>query len=230
MLLWLEFVDIARVASQSLSERGHATLATAHALWSESLVSETKAIVFDTRSGELQATLEDQWIRLNFPSSLSEPVTPIPAGLTKALGLSVEPTRIYVNSLGYLVEVSTEAIVRELQPDFIHLKTFAVPGIIVTSPSDRSYDFISRFFAPNLGINEDPVTGSAHCCLAPYWYDRSQERETQGEIQAKTKRQFLAYQASARGGVVQMEYLKDSQRVILGGQAVTVLRGELREP
>lgn len=209
---------------------GHATLATAHALWSESLVSETKAIVFDTRSGELQATLEDQWIRLNFPSSLSEPVTPIPAGLTKALGLSVEPTRIYVNSLGYLVEVSTEAIVRELQPDFIHLKTFAVPGIIVTSPSDRSYDFISRFFAPNLGINEDPVTGSAHCCLAPYWYDRSQERETQGEIQAKTKRQFLAYQASARGGVVQMEYLKDSQRVILGGQAVTVLRGELREP
>jgi len=203
---------------------GHATLATAHALWSESLVSTTKAIVFDTRSGELQATLEDRWIRLNFPASLSEPVTPMPTGLTEALGLSLEPTRIGINSLGYLVEVPTETIVRELQPDFIHLKTFAVPGIIVTSPSDRPYDFISRFFAPNLGINEDPVTGSAHCALAPYWYDRSQEREKQ----AKTKTQFLAYQASPRGGVVQMEYLKDSQRVILGGQAVTILRGELR--
>jgi PhzF family phenazine biosynthesis protein len=208
---------------------GHATLATAYALWSESLVSETKTIVFDTRSGELQATLEDRWIRLNFPASLSAPVMQIPAGLTEALGLSLEPRRICSNSLGYLVGVSTEAIVRELEPDFTHLKTFAVPGVIVTSPSDRSFDFISRFFAPNLGINEDPVTGSAHCCLAPYWYDRQQETQAKQETTGEMKSKFLAYQASPRGGVVQMEYLKDSQRVILAGQAVTILRGELTE-
>ena len=110
---------------------------------------------------------------------------------------------------------------RQLDPDFAQLKTFPVHGIIVTSRANSPYDFVSRFFAPAIGISEDPVTGSAHCCLAPYWIDRLQKTE------------FLAYQASSRGGILKVRYLdpSDSQRdrVFLAGQAVTVLRGELIE-
>ena len=205
---------------------GHATLATAHALWSESIVPVTQTIVFETRSGDLSASLQrldqEHWIRLDFPANLSQPIADIPAGLETALGLNAEDwaqSRVLANSLGYLIEVPTETIVRGLQPDFSHLQTFPVPGVIVTSRGTPPYDFISRFFAPNLGINEDPVTGAAHCCLAPYWYDRQSQTQSQN--------QFLAYQASLRGGVVQVEYKKESQRVVLGGQAVTVVRGEL---
>jgi PhzF family phenazine biosynthesis protein len=197
---------------------GHATLASAHVLWTEGhLPLETEAC-FQTRSGLLTARCQGDWIELNFPATLSTPIS-TPAGLSEALGTSIQ--QVSQNSLGYLVEVESEAIVRQLDPDFAQLKTFPVHGIIVTSRANPPYDFVSRFFAPAIGIPEDPVTGSAHCCLAPYWIDRLQKTE------------FLAYQASPRGGILKVRYRdqKDSQRdrVFLAGQAVTVLRGELIE-
>jgi len=200
---------------------GHATLATAHALWEDDRVGANQDIAFETRSGRLMAqksrqTVDQQtedWIALDFPTNPSQPVT-VP-GLAEALGLTEPPLTVEQNSLGYLVQVSSAAIVSGLCPDFNQLQVFGVPGTIVTAVGDEPYDFTSRFFAPNLGITEDPVTGSAHCCLAPYWYQRL------------GKTDFLAYQASDRGGVVRVSYQPTAQRVQLQGQAVTVLRGDL---
>jgi len=118
------------------------------------------------------------------------------------------------NQFDYLVEVESEDIVRNINPDFGLLLSVAARGIIVTSLADSDeYDFVSRFFAPNVGVYEDPVTGSAHCCLSPFWSKRLGKDE------------LVGYQASARGGVVKVRLSGD--RVYLGGQAVTVLRGEL---
>jgi predicted PhzF superfamily epimerase YddE/YHI9 len=114
----------------------------------------------------------------------------------------------------YLLEVESEEIVRNIKPDFKLLLSVAARGVIVTSLADSNeYDFVSRFFAPRVGVNEDPVTGSAHCCLSPFWSKRLDKDE------------LVGYQASARGGVVRVHY--DGDSVYLGGQAVTVLRGEL---
>ncbi len=135
-----------------------------------------------------------------------------PAGLIEALGVPVK----YVgkNQFDYLVEVESEDIVRNINPDFSLLLSVAARGIIVTSLADSDeYNFVSRFFAPNVGVYEDPVTGSAHCCLSPFWSKRLGKDE------------LVGYQASARGGVVKVRLSGD--RVYLGGQAVTVLRGEL---
>jgi PhzF family phenazine biosynthesis protein len=120
------------------------------------------------------------------------------------------------NSLGYLVEVESEQLVREMQPNFQQMKTLTKADIIVTSIADSGseYDFVSRFFAPMLGIDEDPVTGAAHCCLAPFWRDKLGKDE------------FLAYQASNRGGVVKM-YYPGANRVFISGQAVIVMQGQL---
>lgn len=189
---------------------GHATLASAHTLWSEGHLAPEQEARFYTRSGLLTAQRQGAWIELNFPSNPSQPIA-TPEGLAAALGQS--PVAVVENSLGYLVELETAETVRDLQPDFLALGKFPVHGIIVTSRGEPPYDFVSRFFAPAIGINEDPVTGAAHCCLSPYWRDRL------------GKTSFLAYQASARGGVLQVEDRGD--RVVLRGQAVTVLRGEL---
>src|SRR5262249_253327 len=135
-----------------------------------------------------------------------------PPGLLEALGVSA--TYVGKNQFDYLVELESEAVLRGISPDFKSLATVPVRGVIVTSRStEPKYDFISRFFAPTAGIDEDPVTGSAHCCLGDYWRKRLGKTE------------FLAYQASARGGMVQVRVMKD--RVILGGKAVTVAKGEL---
>jgi PhzF family phenazine biosynthesis protein len=189
---------------------GHATLATAHVLWSEGHLAADQTAQFYTRSGVLTARRLGDWIELNFPTNSGSAIA-LPEGLASALG--VTPTAIVENSLGYLVELETAAMVQDLQPNFAALKSFPVHGIIVTSQGDAPYDFVSRFFAPALGINEDPVTGSAHCCLSPYWRDRL------------GKTTFLAYQASARGGIVKVQ--DEGDRVRLSGQAITVLRGEL---
>ena len=119
------------------------------------------------------------------------------------------------NSLGYLVEVGSEDRVRRMNPDFSRLRTLPLAKVIVTSRADQGspFDFVSRFFAPGLGIDEDPVTGAAHCCLAPFWCDRL------------GKDDFLAYQASARGGVLRVR--RQGERVLISGQAVTVMRGDL---
>ncbi|MBE9178319.1 PhzF family phenazine biosynthesis protein [Oculatella sp. LEGE 06141] len=190
---------------------GHATLASAHVLWSQGHLTPAEEARFHTRSGLLTAKRLDEWIELNFPAALSEPAL-APDALIQGLGVPVVSTS--QNPLGYLVEVNSEASVRQMQPDFSLLKTLPVHGVIVTSRADQShYDFVSRFFAPAMGIDEDPVTGSAHCCLAPYWHDRLNQSE------------FMAYQASARGGVLNVRYQGD--RVLLRGKAVTVLRGDL---
>ena len=192
---------------------GHATLASAHVLWSQGHLLPNQEARFYTKSGILIAQLENDWIQLDFPVNLSQTVT-APPELSQVLGVSYKS--VFENSLGYLVEVESEQLVREMQPNFQQMKTLPKADIIVTSiaNSDSEYDFVSRFFAPGLGINEDPVTGAAHCCLAPFWRDKL------------GKDRFLAYQASRRGGVVKV-YYPGKNRVFISGQAVTVMRGEL---
>ncbi len=190
---------------------GHATLASAHVLWEEGHLPAGAQARFHTRSGLLLADREGDWIRLDFPAKKEEPVEP-PPGLAAALGVEL----VYVgrNAFDYIVEIASEAALRGLQPDHSALRRLPVRGVIVTCrPELPRYDFVSRFFAPGAGVDEDPVTGSAHCCLAPYW----------GARLGKTE--MLAYQASPRGGEVRVRLVGD--RVHLGGQAVTVLRGEL---
>ncbi len=190
---------------------GHATLASAHVLWQSGHLRPDEPARFHTRSGLLIAERRGDWIEMDFPATPEEPADP-PANLGRALDVPMK----YVgrNRFDYLVEVDSEATVRALKPDFTLLATLPVRGVVVTSvASTPEFDFVSRFFAPAAGINEDPVTGSAHCCLGPFWRKRMR------------KEGFVAYQASARGGVVRVRVKGD--RVILGGQAVTVLRGEL---
>lgn len=190
---------------------GHATLASAHALWETGELAPGELARFHTRSGLLLAERRGAWIEMDFPATPAEAAS-APPGLLSALGV----TAIYVgkNQFEYLVEVESEEIVRGIRPDFSRLLTVDARGVIVTSrASTQGYDFVSRYFAPHVGIPEDPVTGSAHCCLAPYWGSKL------------GKDQMVGYQASPRGGVVRVHPSGD--RVFLGGQAVTVLRGEL---
>jgi PhzF family phenazine biosynthesis protein len=190
---------------------GHATLASAHVLWENGHLAPQQTAHFHTRSGLLTAERNEDWIELNFPA-VPEAETPPPAGLAQALG--VTPVYVGKNRTGLLVQVATEDQVRTMQPDFAALKKLPARGVMVTSRSTQSqFDFVSRYFAPQAGIDEDPVTGSAHCCLGPFWAKHLH------------KEQLIAYQASARGGVVRVRVAGD--RVYLGGQAVTVLRGEL---
>jgi PhzF family phenazine biosynthesis protein len=190
---------------------GHATLASAHVLWETGELAAEAEARFHTRSGLLTVRQQGAWLEMNFPA---EPARPgeAPPQLLQALGVS--PTYLGKNRFDYLVEVKDAATVRSMQPDFSLLRQVDCRGVIVTSRSDDpEYDFISRFFAPAAGIPEDPVTGSAHCCLGPYW----------GAKLGQTK--LNAYQASARGGQVRISLA--GERVYLSGQAVTVLRGEL---
>lgn len=190
---------------------GHATLASAHVLWETGKLSPKEKARFHTKSGLLTAHRDGDEIVLNFPATPDEPTDAAP-GLGEALG--VTPKYVGRNQFDFLVEVDSEAAVRKLNPDFAALKVLGVRGVMVTSlASSSGFDFVSRFFAPGAGIDEDPVTGSAHCCLGPFWSRRLGKRE------------FLAYQASARGGVVRVRVA--DERVYLGGKAVTVLRGEL---
>lgn len=192
---------------------GHATLASAHVLWEEGRLAPDETARFQTRSGLLTATRRGDWIELDFPAKPEQPAE-APPDLVRALG--VTPLYVGQNQFDYLVEVATEAEVRRLRPDFGLLRSLPVRGITVTSRADTAeFDFVSRFFAPGSGIDEDPVTGSAHCCLGPFWRERLGKQE------------FTAYQASPRGGVVRVRVA--GERVFLSGQAVTVLRGELVE-
>jgi PhzF family phenazine biosynthesis protein len=150
---------------------------------------------------------------MDFPGE-PETTTSAPANLSKALGVSLKYAG--KNRFDYLVEIDSEKILRRINPDFSLLATIPMRGVIVTSPSiSKEYDFVSRFFAPQVGVNEDPVTGSAHCCLAPYWGAKLGRNE------------MVGYQASSRGGTVRVRVAKD--RVYLSGQAVTILRGELSD-
>jgi predicted PhzF superfamily epimerase YddE/YHI9 len=191
---------------------GHATLATAHALWEDNLVARDAPARFLTRSGPLTATRDGAWIELDFPAlPVQEPFAEVET-LAQALG---QPVRFAGRSTyDLLAEAESEDAVRAARPDLRRLGALPFRGVILTSrAASGGFDFVSRFFAPALGVDEDPVCGSAHCCLAPFWAGRL------------GKSDLLGYQASARGGVVRVRHR--GPRVLLGGQAVTVLQGEL---
>ena len=191
---------------------GHATLASAHVLWETGLLGRDKDAHFNTRSGLLTAGLKNGRIELNFPNEEATEAH-APEYLIEALG--IDPIYIGKNRFDYIIELASEKEVRETTPDFNLLSRVNTRGVIVTSLSDSpGYDFVSRFFAPTAGIIEDPVTGSAHCCLGPYWGKRLHKSE------------FKAYQASSRGGEVYVR--NEGERVMLGGEAVTVLTCDLK--
>lgn len=190
---------------------GHATLASAHVLWEAEHLARDSEAVFETRSGTITATAKGEWIAMDFPAAPAREMEP-PDTLETALG--AEPVYTGRNRFDHLVELASETDVRELAPDLVLLRETEVRGVIVTAQSDsEEHDFVSRYFAPRVGVDEDPVTGSSHCCLGPYW----------GERLGKTE--LVGYQASVRGGLVRMTCSGD--RVILSGQAVTVMTGEL---
>lgn len=191
---------------------GHATLASAHVLWQDGHLPEGRQARFHTRSGLLTADRRGDWIELDFPAKIAVPAE-APAELLAALGIAGAKF-VGRNAFDYLVEVDSEEMVRALSPDHTTLRKVPVRGVIVTArSSSREFDFVSRFFAPGSGVDEDPVTGSSHTALGPYW----------AGILGKSE--FTAFQASARGGVVKVQVRGD--RVLLGGQAVTVMTGEL---
>lgn len=187
---------------------GHATLASAHILYQLGMLKPDQQARFQSKSGLLIAKKQGEWIELDFPSTPAVQLSP-PDGLLQALG--VDSLWVGQSKFDFLVEVASESEVRSVEPDFGALKKLGGRGVIVTSQSSTpGFDFTSRFFAPSAGIDEDPVTGSAHCTLAPYWEPKLGKSE------------MVGYQASKRGGVVRVRRVGD--RVMLGGQAVTVMR------
>jgi PhzF family phenazine biosynthesis protein len=191
---------------------GHATLASAHVLWEQGRLQTDEPACFHSKSGVLSAKKKETWIEMDFPATPAIQDVGSHADVESALGVKVQ----YVgrSRFDYLVEVNCEDAVRSLRPDFAKIGQMQARGMIVTSrASGRDYDFVSRFFGPAVGIDEDPVTGSAHCCLGPFWKERL------------GRDNLIGYQASARGGFVRTRCQGD--RVFISGQAVTVLRGEL---
>ncbi|MYV96877.1 PhzF family phenazine biosynthesis isomerase [Streptomyces sp. SID3343] len=188
---------------------GHATLATAHVLFTQGVVAATR-IRFATRSGVLTATLGSEGVVLDFPAL---PPRDVPAPAELGLALGVEPVAVAAGGDDLLVEVASPAVVRAVDPDSAALGALPYRAVIVTAAGGERGDFVSRVFAPSVGVAEDPVTGSAHCVLGPYWAPRLDRRRMTG------------VQLSARGGTVGVELHGD--RVLLFGQAVTTLEGEL---
>jgi PhzF family phenazine biosynthesis protein len=191
---------------------GHATVASAHVLWEDGHLPPCKQARFHTRSGLLTADRRGDWIELDFPVKIATVAEP-PTQLLPALGVS-SAVAVAKNAFDYMVEIESEEELRALSPDHSTLRKIPVRGIIVTArSSNNGFDFVSRFFAPGSGIDEDPVTGSAHTALGPYWGSKLGKAE------------MTAFQASARGGVVRLRLNGD--RIILGGQAVTVMQATL---
>jgi PhzF family phenazine biosynthesis protein len=196
---------------------GHATLAAAHALWESGRLPGDLPARFQTRkSGQLTCVRQDDgWIEMDFPATPATPVTSPPPDLIESLGAATAAAPVRRSAFDYLVQLESEADVRRLRPDFARLARIEMRGVIVTSRSaDPVFDFVCRFFCPAVGINEDPVTGSAYCALAGYW------------APILGRERFVARQISSRGGIVRATLRGD--RVVLGGQAVTVFHGELR--
>ncbi len=200
---------------------GHATLASAHILWTEGFLALDAPAAFETLSGRLGASRDGEWIELDFPA-FSTDAADAPPGLAEALGAELVSVRRCGDD--YLVELADERTVRTLAPDMRLLRELPLRAVIVTAaaeaaperpshPADAEADFVSRFFGPGYGVDEDPVTGYAHCILGPYWGARL------------GRENLLGYQASRRGGHVRVG-MRDG-RIALGGQAVTVVRGEL---
>ncbi len=191
---------------------GHATLAAAHVLWDAGRLDPGRPARFETRSGPLSATRAGEFIELDFPATPPVPAPDAAAALAAALGTA--PARCWRSRFDLIAELGEAAAVRAVAPDLRLVARLPVRGVIVTAPGDAAgVDFVSRFFAPQSGVPEDPVTGSAHCALAPLWGERL-GRDT-----------LTGVQASRRGGTIRVRRAGD--RVLLGGRAITILRGEL---
>ena len=191
---------------------GHATLASAHVLWEQGHLRLDETARFHTKSGALTAKKKGTWIEMDFPATPAKPDGVSCKEIESALGMRVKS--VGLTRFDYLAEVESEDAVRSLHPDFTKIGRLGGRGLIVTSAASGSNcDFVSRFFAPAAGIDEDPATGSSHCCLGPFWKERL------------GRDNLLGYQASARGGFVRTRC--EGDRVFISGQAVTVLRGEL---
>jgi PhzF family phenazine biosynthesis protein len=193
---------------------GHATLATAHILWEQGLLAMDREARFVTLSGLLTARRDGDLVELDFPA---RPPLPEPPPWAEAVvgALGIKPVAIAMSAEDVLFEAADEGTVRSIAPDFATLRALPARGVIVTSrASDKRYDFVSRFFAPAVGVDEDPVTGSSHTVLVPYWAKKL------------GKTSFTAFQASARGGVLRLRL--DGDRVKIAGKAVTVIAGEIR--
>jgi predicted PhzF superfamily epimerase YddE/YHI9 len=195
-----------------LSLCGHGTLATAHVLVERGDAAPETSICFHTPAGTLSARHTGSAIELDFPAEPSTTVEPPPALLR---ALDQQPANVERNRLDYVVELASEDAVRAFRPDLDALREVETRGLIVTAAASGDGEFVSRFFAPRLGLSEDHVTGSAHCCLGPYWRQRL------------ARDQLIGRQLSPRGGVVRVEVR--GERVRLAGQAVTVWRGELSQ-
>jgi PhzF family phenazine biosynthesis protein len=191
---------------------GHATLASAHILWETGRLAPNATARFYTKSGELTAVKHGDWITLNFPAREIYREE-IPAELARALVIP-SPAFTGRNEDRWLVELADENQVRSLQPDFTLLESLPVRSVMVTARAATPYDFVSRYFAPSVGINEDPVTGSSHTYLTPYW------------IKKLGKAELFAYQASARGGELRLSM--DGERVLIAGRAITFFEAEMK--
>lgn len=190
---------------------GHGTLATSHILWERRHIEKKQPIHFNTKSGKLKSEMENGWIQLQFPSAPDKEII-APNNLVEALGR--KPKYIGKNAMDYIVEVRSEDVVRNIKPNINQISQLPVRGVIITSVSDsEELDFVSRFFSPAQGIIEDYVTGSAHCCLGPYWQRKLNKNE------------FMAYQASERGGLLKIRL--SGKYVFLSGKALTILEGNL---
>ena len=204
---------------------GHATLASAHVLWSEGHLTPEAVARFKTRSGWLSASKKGSWIEMDFPAQPVTVTSYVAPELIKSLCCGGNIRTVAKNDVNYLIELQSEKVLRTLEPDFVEIKKLPLQGIIATATADSDqYDFVSRYFAPAVGINEDPVTGSAHTSLAPYWQEKL------------GKSTMLAQQLSERGGIVRVQCklpesnttsASNENRILISGQAITTLKGNL---
>ena len=197
---------------------GHATLATAHLLYETGRVPPSQSVAFDTRSGELVVERQpDGAIAMAFPYEVAEEIPDVPDVLLQGIG--AKPVWVGRNRLDYIIELESEQVLRELEPDLEALGSLETRGLIVTAKTDdpeaSGSDYVLRFFGPRVGVPEDMVTGTAHCALAPFWRDRLDNG----------RNSFVAYQASPRGGYVNVRLTDEN--VVICGKAVTVLQGQL---
>ncbi len=193
---------------------GHATLASAHILFELNIISGSQPAVFSTRSGTISAIKKNRLVEMDFPSEAPQQ-TDVPDDLLTA----IPATPLYVgkNRFDYLALYQSEEIIRNATPNFSRIKNLKSRGLVITSSTfSKKYDFVSRFFAPNVGIDEDPVTGSAHCCLCPFW------------SQMLGRTDLIGYQASCRGGLVHTRLVGD--RVFLSGKVTTLKNIEIDFP
>ncbi len=191
---------------------GHATLSAAYIMYKNKLADKDQEIVFSSKAGELKARLSKKWITLDFPTYPLKQI-PVPRGIEKIIG--IKPLEMYSSSYGWtLALVQNEHDVKMLNPDFCEMKKTEFGHLIVTAPgSETNFDYCVRCFAPSLGIDEDPVTGSAQCALVPFWHMKT------------GKHDFISHQVSGRGGVLKVS-LKET-RVEISGRAKTIFQAEL---